>query len=60
MPRHCSFGDSVVAIAILDRLLHRSRVLTIRGEICRLRAKRRSGLVRPNSINHETTTAMPG
>lgn len=48
------------ATAILDRLLHHSHVLTIRGESYRLREKRRSGLVRPSVINHETTTAMPG
>lgn len=41
------FDDAVVATAILDRLLHHSHVLTIRGESYRLRAKRRSGLVRP-------------
>ena len=41
------FGDSVVATAILDRLLHHSHVLTIRGDSYRLREKRRSGLVRP-------------
>ncbi len=39
------FGDSVVATAILDRLLHRSSVVTIRGESYRLREKRRSGLI---------------
>jgi hypothetical protein len=33
-----------VATAILDRLLHHSQVLTIRGESYRLREKRRSGL----------------
>jgi IstB-like ATP binding protein len=38
-------GDPVVATAILDRLLHHSHVLTIRGESYRLRAKRRSGLL---------------
>ena len=36
-------GDSVVATAILDRLLHHSHVVTIRGD--RLREKRRSGLL---------------
>lgn len=41
------FGDSVVATAILDRLLHHSHVLTIRGESYRLREKRRTGLLRP-------------
>jgi DNA replication protein DnaC len=39
------FGDPVVATAILDRLLHHSHVLTIRGDSYRLREKRRSGLV---------------
>jgi len=38
-------GDAVVATAILDRLLHHSHVLTIRGESYRLREKRRSGLL---------------
>jgi DNA replication protein DnaC len=37
----------------LDRMLHHSRVITIRGDSCRLRSKRRSGLVnqaRPETI----------
>jgi DNA replication protein DnaC len=41
------FGDVVVAAAILDRLLHHSQVLTIRGESFRLKGKRKSGLVKP-------------
>ena len=43
------FGDDVVATAILDRLLHHSHVITIRGESHRLREKRRSGLFRGSS-----------
>ena len=43
------FGDQVVATAILDRLLHHSHVLTIRGDSYRLREKRRSGLIRPQA-----------
>lgn len=39
-------GDQVVATATLDRLLHQSHVLTIRGESYRLREKRRSGLLK--------------
>jgi hypothetical protein len=31
--------------SILDRLLHHSHVITIRGDSYRLRAKRRSGLL---------------
>ena len=40
------FGDNAVATAILDRLLHHSTVVTIRGESYRLLEKRRSGLIR--------------
>lgn len=36
------FADDVVATAILDRLLHHSHVITIRGESYRLREKRRA------------------
>jgi len=39
-------GDAVVATAILDRLLHHSHVLTIRGDSYRLREKRRTGLLK--------------
>ncbi len=39
------FGDAVVATAILDRLLHHSHVITIRGDSYRLREKRHSGLI---------------
>ena len=42
-------NDAVVATAILDRLLHHSHVLTIRGDSYRLREKRRSGLLKPNT-----------
>ena len=43
------FGDAVVATAILDRLLHHSHVITIRGDSYRLRAKRKSGLVKDHT-----------
>jgi DNA replication protein DnaC len=36
------FGDAVVATAILDRRLHHSHVVKIRGDSYRLREKRRS------------------
>ena len=35
---------TVIASAILDRLLHHSHVLNIRGESYRLREKRQAGL----------------
>jgi DNA replication protein DnaC len=44
------FGDPVVATAILDRLLHHSHVLTIRGDSYRLREKRRSGLIKTTPL----------
>ena len=47
------FGDAVVATAILDRLLHHSHVITIRGDSYRLREKRRSGLIQPRSADRE-------
>lgn len=38
------FGDPVIATAILDRLLHHSHVVNIRGDSYRLKEKRRAGL----------------
>jgi len=38
------FGDTVIATAILDRLLQHSVVVNIRGESYRLREKKRAGL----------------
>ena len=40
------FGDAVMATAILDRLLHHSHVITIKGESYRLREKRMAGMFR--------------
>lgn len=37
------FGDPVIATAILDRLLHHSVVLNIKGESYRLREKKKAG-----------------
>jgi DNA replication protein DnaC len=47
------FGDPVAATAILDRLLHHSHVITIRGDSYRLREKRRSGLIKPTPFPAE-------
>jgi DNA replication protein DnaC len=38
-------GDPIIATAILDRLLHHSHVLNIRGESYRLREKEQAGLL---------------
>lgn len=37
------FGDSILATAILDRLLHHSVVLSVKGESYRLREKKKAG-----------------
>jgi DNA replication protein DnaC len=39
------FGDTIIATAILDRLLHHSTTINIRGESYRLKDRRRAGLL---------------
>ena len=53
------FGDAIVATAILDRLLHHSHVITIRGDSYRLRAKRRSGLLQKTTAPEPAGTVSP-
>jgi DNA replication protein DnaC len=49
------FSDPVLATAILDRLLHYSTTLNIKGESYRLKEKRRAGLLgRPKQPTTET------
>jgi hypothetical protein len=38
------FGDPIIATAILDRLLHHSTTINIRGESYRLKDRRKAGL----------------
>ena len=38
------FGDPIIATAILDRLLHHSHTINIRGESYRLKDRRKAGL----------------
>ena len=52
-------GDTVVASAILDRLLHHSHVLSIRGESYRLREKRRAGFLGGPQPAEEVTAQRP-
>jgi DNA replication protein DnaC len=40
------FGDSVIASAILDRLLHHSITVNIRGDSYRLKEKMKAGLLK--------------
>jgi DNA replication protein DnaC len=48
-------GDPVIATAILDRLLHHSHVLNIRGESYRLREKKQAGLLGVSLVPGPTT-----
>ena len=41
------FGDPVIATAVLDRLLHHSATINIRGESYRLKERRKAGLLSP-------------
>ncbi|MCL8207122.1 MAG: IS21-like element helper ATPase IstB [Actinomycetia bacterium] len=43
-------GDAVIATAVLDRLIHPSDVVNIRGESYRLREKKRAGWAPPRPI----------
>lgn len=52
------FGDPIIATAILDRLLHHSTTLNIRGESYRLKDRRRAGLLsRPEE--QQPPTSLP-
>ena len=39
------FGDPIIATAVLDRLLHHSTTVNIRGESYRLKDRRKAGLL---------------
>ena len=53
------FGDPIIATAILDRLLHHSTTINIRGESYRLKDRRRAGLLqRPEEHQPGTEAAV--
>jgi DNA replication protein DnaC len=55
-----TFNDPVLATAILDRLLHYSTTLNIKGESYRLKEKRRAGLLnRPSLETNGEIDAAP-
>lgn len=61
------FGDPIIATAILDRLLHHSTTVNIRGESYRLKDRRRAGLLSrpeepqpPNSLPPSSAGAPTG
>jgi DNA replication protein DnaC len=52
------FGDQVIATAILDRLLHHSTIINIKGDSYRLKEKRKAGLLtrsEPYTQSEQTT-----
>jgi len=56
-----TFNDPVLATAVLDRLLHYSTTLNIKGESYRLKEKRRAGLLgRPNLVAEEEPEPVAG
>jgi hypothetical protein len=55
------FGDPIIATAILDRLLHHSTTVNIRGESYRLKERRKAGLIPlPESQQEESRAVAPG
>jgi len=54
------FGDPIIATAILDRLLHHSTTVNIRGESYRLKERRKAGLLpTPEAQHPEPIAAAP-
>lgn len=45
------FGETTIATAILDRLLHHSTTVNIRGESYRLKERRKAGLLTPERLD---------
>jgi DNA replication protein DnaC len=54
-----TFNDPVLATAILDRLLHYSTTLNIKGESYRLKEKRRAGLLNRPSLTDAVMEPVP-
>lgn len=54
------FGDPIIATAILDRLLHHSTTINIRGESYRLKDRRRAGLLSRPEDQQAGVAALPG
>ena len=55
------FGDQIIATAILDRLLHHSTIVNVKGDSYRLKQKRKAGLLtRSEPFTAETVEAAQG
>jgi hypothetical protein len=57
MARGSIFGDPIIATAILDRLLHHSTTVNIRGESYRLKERRKAGLLPAPEPQHAEPAA---
>jgi DNA replication protein DnaC len=53
------FGDSIIATAILDRLLHHSTTVNIRGESYRLKERRKAGLIGGREQSSDGPAPLP-
>lgn len=53
------FGDQVIATAILDRLLHHSTTVNIKGESYRLKEKKKAGMLNRIDDNKEEEETEP-
>src|SRR5499425_3677419 len=53
------FGDPIIATAILDRLLHHSTTINIRGESYRLKDRRKAGLFPRSNSEEEARPPAP-
>lgn len=53
-----TFNDPILATAILDRLLHYSTTLNIKGESYRLKEKRRAGLLNRSNLVTDAETSV--
>jgi len=54
------FGDPIIATAILDRFLHHSTTINIRGESYRLKERRKAGLIPPPAQQQDESPAGDG
>ena len=53
------FGDPIIATAILDRLLHHSTTINIRGDSYRLKERRKAGLIPLQDQPHNQPAEPP-
>jgi DNA replication protein DnaC len=52
------FGDAVMATTVLDRLLHHSTTINIRGDSYRLKERKKAELLAPLERNEERANAV--